>query len=333
MKLGLNHGGFNAKSLYSSKVSPNIDQIIPFVILMFVIIGTNCLLPGVFSLDWIGIKTDATMTLIFVTIGQTLVFLIGGMDMSVGGVMSLANCFSVVYMKDSPQSIILVSLTVLAFGLLAGMFNGLIVVKLKLQPFIATLATWSIWLGVAMCILPIDGGQPPQSFVNILLARPFGISISLIIVVALIIIGIIFKTTRFGISIIATGGNEKGAFYGGINTNRIQITVYALSGLFAAMAGLFRTAQVASGSPTAGSNFVLASCAAAVIGGVSLKGGKGSFAGAIVGAFILQMLTDLLVFAGISSYWTAMFQGLLLILAVGFISIISMVRDRNSVEV
>ena len=326
----------NRKTAYAGKIfswfSSNYSAFIPYVILIVLMLVMSSYQSNL-SQKWFNSKMDAGLTLAFVGIGQMLVLMVGGTDLSVGGVICFTNCVAAVYMQDGIGSILLVSIGVIMIGIVAGLINGFIVVKLKLQSFIATLATWSIWYGLALCILTTDGGVPPKAFIDFMLQRVLGLSFSSFIIVGLIIIGIFFKHSKLGISILAVGSNEKGAYFGGINVNKTKILVFALSGMFAACAGLFRTAQVASGSPTAGNDFILLSCAAAVIGGASIASGRFSFAGAITGAFIMRLLTDLMVFAGVSSYLTSVFQGLLLIIAVCINSVSTILHNRKSMEV
>ncbi|HBE78463.1 MAG TPA: ABC transporter permease [Firmicutes bacterium] len=298
---------------------------VPYIIFLSLFVFTTILQPKSFNLNWIGIKTDAVLTLILVTMGQTLVLIMGGIDLSVGGIICLTNSVAALYMNNSTGSILTMSIAVLAIGAFIGAINGLIIVKTRLQPFIVTLVSWSVWGGVAFWVLPTDGGTPPAKFIDFLLGRIIGIiPVSLIIIILAILFWLYLKNTSFGVSIFAVGSNEKAVYLNGINVDRVKIVVYSLSGLFAATAGLYRTAQVASGSPVAGNDYIMTSLAAAVIGGTSLSGGNGGIMGSIVGAFILKMINDILIFAGVSSYWSALFQGCLLIVAVAIGSIAAM---------
>jgi ribose transport system permease protein len=318
------------KSRKRTFASLNWAAITPYIILFALLVVMFSLQSGLLSLRWLGIKTDATLTLILVATGQTLVLLIGGIDLSVGGILCVANSITALYMANSIGGILGMSLAMMALGVVIGLFNGYVIVKLRLQPFIATFASWSILGGVALWILPTDGGNPPAAFINALLGRVFGvIPVSFIIIVVIILLWLYFKNTYFGISVFSIGSNEKSAYLNGIKVNKTKIIIYALSGLFAALAGVYRTAQVASGSPKAGADYILISVAASVIGGTSLAGGKGSVVGAIIGAFILKIIADILVFAHISSYWSSLLQGILLIVAVAISSIASMAKDRE----
>lgn len=316
--------------------SININRWIPYIILICLLIFMNTYQPGLVNFRWLNRQTDAWVTLALVAIGQTLVFMIGGTDLSVGGIICFTNCLAAVYMPDSAAGILGMSVAVIAIGTIAGVFNGVIIVKFNLQPFIATLATWAIWYGAALCLLSTDGGKVPSAFSGVLI-HTFqalgGLRVSMLILLALIVIGIFFKASSLGIAIRALGSNEKGAYFGGINVTWTKIKVYAISGMLAGMSGLFRTAQVNSGSPTAGNDFILLSCASAVIGGCSQATGHFSFAGAVAGAATMRLLTSLMVTAGVSSYMTSVFQGLILIVTVCINSLGDIMRERKQMEV
>lgn len=314
----------------------NISVWIPYMILVLVLFFMNIYQPGLVTFRWINRQMDTWVTLAFVAIGQTLVFMIGGTDLSVGGIICFTNCLAAVAMPKDPLGVAAFCIAILAIGAAAGLINGVVIVKLHLQPFIATLATWAVWYGAAMCLLSTDGGSVSEVFSSVLIHSFTGLGglrVSFLLLLALVIIGVFFKASSLGIALRAVGSNEKGAFFGGIQVDKTKTLVYMISGLCAAMAGLFRTAQVSSGSPTAGNDFILLSCASAVIGGCSATTGYFSFAGAIVGAAIMRLLTSLMVTIGVSSYMTSVFQGLILIVAVCINSITAIMRETKRMEV
>ncbi|MCI8464571.1 MAG: ABC transporter permease [Lachnospiraceae bacterium] len=311
----------------------NLNVWIPYIILAVILLIMNLYQPGVINFNWLNRQADSWVTLALVGIGQTLVFMIGGTDLSVGGVISFTNCLAAVYMPKSVPGILVFSLGILLIGVLAGTLNGFIIVKFRLQPFIATLTTWAIWSGSALCILSVDGGKVPSMFTKALLYKFGNVKVSLLILITMVVVGIFFKASRLGIAMISVGSNEKGAYFGGISVTRTKILVYMISGLLAAASGLFRTAQVASGSPTAGDSFILLSCASAVIGGCSISTGYYSFAGAIIGAVIMRLITSLMVATGVSSYMTSLLQGVILILSVCLSSFTAIFHNRKKMEV
>lgn len=301
-------------------------------ILLFVLLAAlTCILQSqAMSLSWVNLKAEAAMTLILAAIGETLVLLIGGIDLSIAGVISLTNSFSAIYMLDSQASILAVSLICILMGVGVGLFNGIVIQKFKIQPFIVTFSTWFICGGLAYLVLPKDGGKPPSGFAEAMVVKIGGkLSIAVVFIILLAAVWVYFKKTKLGINLYAVGSSDKSASLNGINVFGVKLFAYAASGLFAALAGLYRTAIVTSGSPTAGESFFNQAIAASVIGGTLLTGGKGGVLGTIFGALVLKMISDILVFAGVSSYWSTLFQGLLLIIAVLISTVSEILRERK----
>ena len=294
----------------------NIDQIIPYFMLAIVLILIGIFQPGVFSGRWLANKIDGTLILVLAAMGQSLVMLMYGTDLSIAGIICLTNSLSAVIMPNTVPGIIGTILLMCIIGIAAGLLNGIIVIKFKLQAFIVTLATWYIFDGFALYVLPVDGGKTAKMYVDFMMQRIWGIPLSAFVLVILVLMWAWLRRTRFGISIFAIGKNSMSAYCSGININWVKLRVYAFSGLFAA-----------------GDSYVLLTCCAAVLGGINVAGGRGSLYGTIIGAFVLQLLSDLLTFAGLSSYWTSLIQGALLITVVGVTSVIEIARKKRSLEV
>ena len=307
----------------------SLQSVMPYVLLMVLVFALFALQPNLFRLSWLERKTDSSMTLILVVIGQTIVILTGGIDLSVGGIISLTNALAATQFGNGGAPMFFWMAVIVAIGLAAGGINGYIIAYLRVQPFIVTLATWSIWGGLALSVLPVDGGSVPDSLYSAAMGNIFGIPKSVLLLLFIIVGWLIFKRTRFATRVYAIGSSAKASFMSGTNVARTTVLVYAVSGLFAALAGVYRTINVTSGSPTGGNSFILNSIAAVVIGGTSLAGGRGGILGPIAGAFILTLISDLIFFAGISSYSSAIVQGLLLITAVTMYSIADYARRRR----
>lgn len=271
---------------------------------------------GVFTLDELNIDTAAAMTLMLAATGQTIVLMRGGIDLSIGGMISLGTVIAATRFTDDPSTVALWSLIVLALGLVIGALNGLLISVLKLQPFLVTLATWSILNGAAMLILPTDGGSVPGWWIGFGYMQFLGLASPVWMLVLLLVFWWWFRATRIGVTIQATGSNEKSAFLSGVSITRVNVITYGLSGLFAAGAALYLTTQTGAGSPTIGKDYILPSVAAAVIGGVSLFGGRGHLAGTLIGAFILTLIGNLVFVLKISSYWQPVASGVILLLSV-----------------
>ena len=310
-------------------IKENWISMIPYIMFIIMVIVMGSLNTNTLSLRYIANKSDAAFSLILAAAGQTIVLLTGGFDLSVGGVICITNCLAASRMQDNPGSMLLWAAICMAVGIGIGVFNGYIIEKTKLQPFIVTLATQYICYGVALLIMKVDGGNVPAGYISGLLHRFGPIPLSMILIVILALLWLFFKNTKKGFSIYAIGSNESAARLNGISILKTKILAYAVSGGFAALAGLFRTAQVASGSPTAGADFVMSSISAAVIGGTALSGGSGGMIGTIVGALVLRNISDLLVFMKVSSYWSSLVQGVILILAVAVSAYGTMLKRRG----
>jgi ribose transport system permease protein len=273
-------------------------------------------LPGAFELLT---TVNNTLSVGLSAIGQTFVVLTGGIDLSVGGIVDVTNSVAARYMGDSPGSIALVSLATLAVGAFAGLTNGLLVVYGRLQPIIVTLATLAIWEGIALLVLPQQGGSIPPALTAILAGTlPFltWLPNSVIIAVLLVAGWQLLRSTPFLTGVYAIGNDERAARANGISVARAKLGAYTLAGTCAGAAGLYFAAANTSGDATSGTPFTLTSIAAVVLGGVSLFGGRGSAIGSLAGAFILTLLLNVLFFAGVNTQLQEFFQGLFLILAV-----------------
>jgi ribose transport system permease protein len=271
---------------------------------------------GVFTLDELNVDAAAAMTLLLAATGQTIVLLRGGIDLSIGGMISFATVLAATRFGDSGALTAVWTILILVIGLLVGVTNGLLISILRLQPFLVTLATWSILSGAALLVLPIDGGELPAAWMAFGSGGLLGLSSSVWILIVLFVFWLWFRNTRLGLTIRATGSNEKSAFLSGVSIPFINVATYGLSGVFAALAGLYLTTQIGAGSPTIGKDYILPSVAAAVIGGISLFGGRGGMSGTIIGAFILTIIGNLVFVLSVSSYWQPIVSGVILLIAV-----------------
>ena len=292
----------------------------PFLVaclmLMVIVAIYGALQKGVFTLDEINLDTAAAMTLILAATGQTIVLIRGGIDLSIGGMISLGTVIAATQFTDDPLNVVMWSGLIIALGFAVGAVNGFLISALRLQPFLVTLASWSILNGIAMLILPTDGGSVPGWWIGFSYNQILGLASPVWMLIGLIVFWYWFRATRLGITIQATGSNEKSAFLSGVSITRTNIVTYGLSGLFAAAAALYLTTQTGAGSPTIGKDYILPSVAAAVIGGVSLFGGRGHLLGTVIGALILTLIGNLVFVLRVSSYWQPVMSGVILLVAV-----------------
>jgi len=257
--------------------------------------------------------------LMIVSIGHTFVVLTGGIDLSVGSVLTLTNCVAAHTMNDSPLGIILACVFCLLIGSGIGIINGLGVTELRAFPFLMTLATMSIGEGLAYLVSPYPSGYIPHSFRFIINGKLGFVPIPGLVSILLLMIGFyIFKKTRSGVYIYAIGGSEERSYLSGINVKKVKLFVYWVSGFLASIAGLMMAARIGSGDPTIGASYGLDSYTAVVIGNTSLWGGQGGLTGTIAGVFILSLLNNILNMLNVSSYSQYVLKGIILVLALSF---------------
>jgi len=268
-------------------------------------------LPGVF--EWTSIVNTAMPTAL-VAVGQAVVVLTRGIDLSVGGVVDVSNSLAATHMHSSLGSMIGWSLIVLLFGAVAGAINGALVAYARLQPILVTLATLSILQGIAIRILPEPGGSIPTTYSNVL-ANPTG-PWGLLAVAGIAFLWFVFRRISLGVRIYALGNDEQAARAIGLPVRRVKVATYTLSGLLGSAGGLFLAATTTAGDATTGDAFILTSIVAVVLGGVSFLGGRGTALGAVAGAFILTILVNVLFFAGIDPLYQSFFEGIFLFVAV-----------------
>ncbi len=261
-------------------------------------------------------------------VGMTLVILTGGIDLSVGSVLALTGAIAAGLLKKGtaiPElnlhiGYVFASAVTIAIlvGLLLGYFNGWVITKFRIPPFVATLAMLSIARGLTMLWTkshPITGLG--DTFAYLGAGRPLGIPMPVLISAGIVFLALILeKKTRIGRYIFAVGGNEKAARLSGLNVERIKVYVYTIAGGLAAVGGLLVTSRVNSAQPSAGISYELDSIAAVVIGGTSLSGGKGSVWGTVIGAMIIGVLSYGLVLNGVDPSWQLVIKGVVILLAV-----------------
>jgi ribose transport system permease protein len=262
--------------------------------------------------------SNQAMTLIFAGTAQTSVVITGGIDLSVGPMISLSNSIASAMFADSVPSVIGVVILVLCVGALCGLTNGLIVVYGRLQPIIVTLATSSIFSGIALLIRPKPGGFVPSWYGDLLTQRMFNLIPNSLIFLLLILLLVWtpFRRSRLGMWVYAVGSNEGAAYMNGINVNRAKLAAYVMGGVFAAIGGLFLSASTLSGNANTGAVYTLQSIAVVVLGGTSLFGGAGGVLGTIFGAFSLRLIGGILFFAKVNPLLQPLWEGVVILLAV-----------------
>jgi ribose transport system permease protein len=251
-------------------------------------------------------------------VGQFFVVLTGGIDLSVGSVVALSTVVTALLLQQGQPAGLAVLLTLAACGLV-GLLNGVLVVGLRIAPFIATLATLSMVQGVSYIIQSTSLIQITNpTFVTwfsdgSLLGVPNPV---LIFLVVALVAAFVARFTTFGRHLYAVGGNREAARLSGLPVNRDLLLTYTLSGLLAGLAGLLAAAQLLQGSSLIGQGYELDAIAAVVVGGASLFGGKGNPIGAVIGCFIISIITNIMNLIGVSSEPQLVIKGFVIVVAV-----------------
>lgn len=281
-------------------------------LLLFIIMW---IVQGSLSSDLLVSVLETTLPLILVAAGQTLVVFTRGIDLSVGGVFSLVSAILATRATTDADAPVWLLIALLA-SVLAGAVNGGLVAFTRIQPFIVTLATWSILGGIALLILPTEGGSIAPG-ISAALSGAAGVPKALLFVLGIALLWWVFRRSGFGATALAIGSNDHSAFLNGMRVKFTLIAVYAISGLLSGLGAVYYSAVVTyAGSPVAGEPFILLSIAAVVLGGTSLAGGRGSVFGTILGALSLSVIAQIVFFTGLQSYWSQFIQGMLILLAV-----------------
>jgi ribose transport system permease protein len=278
------------------------------------------LFPGLLTLSGFAKFTQSWFPLALVAMSQAVLMLAGGISLAIGASVSLGAVIAATTMAG-PLGVAGGTAVVVLSGLVIGAATGGIVVKLRLPAIVVTLAGSFIIGGAALLVLPRPGGAIP-AWLSDLLAGNLPVAFGLLVVVALL--WKLYLATPLGLSLYAAGENPVGAFRSGVSVDAARIAAFAISGVLAALAGLFVAAQTGSGDPLIGQAFTLNSIAAAVLGGIGFLGGRGTMRGALAGSLLLSVMINVMFFLGFTPVAQYIAQGLIIIGAVA----IPQIRER-----
>ena len=274
--------------------------------------------PSVGSFD-IQSLVDGALPLGLAAMAQASVVLAGGIDLSVGSMMSLVNVVSALLMAHADlKGALFISALLIGGTAAAGALTGVVISISRVPDIIVTLATSFVWGGLALQIMPIPAGGAPMDFVN-LMTGEIGTELPSGLVVLLVVLAVVwlpFRRSRRGLALYAIGSNRNAAFLSGVSVATTRIVSYALGGVFGALGGLVLTATTSNGSAVSGTYYTLNSVAAIVLGGVSLAGGRGGMIGPLAAAFVLILVSTLLTLLGIDQNYAQVIQGALVVLVV-----------------
>ena len=289
----------------------------PAVVLVILFIIYASVQPSALTLTQFNTLTSEAAAVALAAAGGTLVVLVGGFDLSVGQVLSLINVMIATKVGASVGGQVLMIPMALGIGAAAGAINGVLVNFVRIPSIVATLAMSFLWGGVALLILPQPGGEVPVDFVLWFTGNLGGvIPTPLVMVLVVVALWLVLKRTPLGRAIYAVGGDADAAAANGVRVRATSMAAYTIAGLLYGLSGVFLTAQSASGDPGIGGPLLLSIFAAMVVGGAVFGGGKGDVVGSIIGAYILYLIADVLFAIGVSSFYTNIFNGTVLLVAV-----------------
>jgi ribose transport system permease protein len=302
-----------------SKTATNLQKLGPFVGLIIIIIILSIVSPNFMTVDNILNVLRQVSINALIAFGMTFVILTGGIDLSVGSILALSSAVTASMLASGMDPILAILIGLIA-GAIMGAINGFIITKGKVAPFIATLATMTVFRGLTLVYSdgrPITGLSSSELFVLMGKGYVGWIPVPVIwMLVTYAILYFILKKTTFGRKVYAIGGNEEAAILSGIRANRVKVWIYSLTGLLSALAGIILSSRLNSAQPTAGASYELDAIAAVVLGGTSLSGGRGWIFGTLIGALIIGVLNNGLNIMNVSSFYQQVVKGGVILLAV-----------------
>jgi ribose transport system permease protein len=288
--------------------------------------------PNLFERTTLNSNLRVFLPLILLAAGQAVVILGGGIDISVGAIVSIVNAILATQLgrNADPQKTVLFLLLVLLVGMAAGAINGFFTAVLRLQPIITTYATSFLYAGFALFILPTPGGGIPNPFSTFYReTTPLGLPLTLYIILIVLLLWYFIRQTRFGHYLFAVGGQPDAAYATAVPVSTVQFSTYVISGLMAAFSGIAVTMLTGSGNAQIGDSLTLTSITAVVIGGTALSGGVGGVPGAIIGAIILGLIPNIISFSNVDLWWQTFVNAALIVLGLAAPGIINLFQRKR----
>ena len=302
------------------------------ILLVLAIVINLVVQPNMFARETLNSNMRVFLPLILRAVGQAIVILGGGIDISVGGTVSIVNTILAtrVGLEGSPAEMWRYVFISLLIGLLAGVINGFFVAYLRLQPIITTYATSFLYAGLALYILPNPGGGIPGNIAAVYRSStPLNLPLAFYVIAIVLLIWMYLRSTRYGNFLYAVGGKADAAYETAVPVTWVQFSTYIVSGLMAALAGIAITMLSGSGNADIGGPMTLNSITAVVIGGNALSGGIGGVAGPVMGAITLGVIQNIISFASIDTWWETFVRALIIVLALAAPGIVNLFRTQR----
>ncbi len=305
----------------------------PFILLLISIVINLVLQPNMFERETLNGNMRVFLPLILLSVGQAIVLLGGGIDISVGGVVAIVNTILAtrVGLDGTPEKMWQFVMISLLAGLLAGAINGFFIAYLRLQPIITTYATSFLYAGLGLFILPNPGGGIPAEIANLYRTlTPLGLPLAFYIIGIILLIWMYVSSTRYGKFLLAVGGKAEAAYETAVPVTLMQFSTYVASGFMAALGGIAITMLSGSGNAEIGGPMTLNSITAVVIGGNAFSGGVGGVAGPVMGAITLNLIQNIISFGHIDTWWETLVKATIIVLALAAPGVINLFQRRRS---
>lgn len=308
----------------------NLTFLVPLLILGVVVLLNYLLQPNLFQPRVLNGNFRVMLPLMVLAAGQAIVIISGGIDLSVGAVVSLVNVLLVTFVKaDSGWSAVLLGLAIgVAAGAAAGALNGLCVAYLRLQPIVTTYATSFLFSGIALAILPRPGGALPRALTTFYRSAPLGVPAAALGIVVLIVTWWALRRTRFAQHLYGVGGDAAAARASGVAVAWTRFSSYVVMGVFAAFSAAMLTLSTGSGNARLGDAMTLSSIVAVVLGGTRLAGGAGGITGAVIGVAILTIIRNLITFANVPTWYQTLIDATIILAALAAPGALRRIRGR-----
>jgi ribose transport system permease protein len=313
-------------------VSLRNPYLFALALLVIVLAANLAVQPNLISSGAVNDNMRVFLPTILLAAGQAVVILGGGIDISVGSIVSIINVILATQLgaDASPQKTALFILIALVVGAAAGAVNGFFVAILRLQPIITTYATSFLFAGVALYILPEPGGTVPVGISSFYRnTTPLGLSLGFFVILVVLLLWYFLSQTRYGRYLYAMGGKPDAAYESGVPVSLVQFSTYVISGLMAATAGIAVTLLAGAGNAAIGDALTLTAVTAVVVGGTALSGGVGGIAGPIMGAIVLGLIRNIISFANVDLWWQTFVNAAIIVVALampGFINLLRRLR-------
>jgi ribose transport system permease protein len=304
------------------------SYLFPVLLLLVALAVMYQLNPNFFKPSVLAGNLRPFLPLMLLAVGQTIVVIGGGIDLSVGAMVSLCNVVMVRLLGSDPQAgdMLPAALAAVGVGLAAGALNGFCVSYLRFQPIVTTFATSFIFGGAALWVLPTPGGKVPQALKDLYGQRPLGISMTLWVALVVLLIWGLLRTTRYRRYLYASGGDAMAAYVTGVPVSLVRMSTYIIAGFMAALSAFALTLSTGTGDAALGAPLTLGSVVAVVLGGTRLSGGQGGIAGSLLGVVVLGLVRIIISFANVDTWSQTLVDSLIIVLALAGPGLFALLR-------